>query len=389
MPQKIAVIECCNYVDYPIGGQLTFAKNLLSCFGNQLILFGITTEYEELGKWTIKIIDNTHYDYFPYLYLSKESKKPLIPLRLQNYFALRKYKKEIQTKKIKNVIIQSPDTALAIMNSGFANTCYRFAGTENPLSISRYKFARPFAIFYDKFFLPKLSKINLVLAAADTKAIDELVLRSKGSLKKENIKQFPTKVDTKIFKSLPKLNVREKLNIPTGQLMIVTTGRLGWLKGWKFMIDSFKIFLLEHPDTHMYFIGSGEDYNKIYSYISDIVETSHIHLIGPKPPETIADYLNAADLFIMGSYKEGWSTSLIEAVVCGTPVCVTNFSSAKDIIENGENGYVAENHNEKIFAELMNKSIKIERILLPREIDIEKYSASNLKRDLLKIWQLI
>jgi glycosyltransferase involved in cell wall biosynthesis len=335
------------------------------------------------------MIDNIYYDYFPYLYLPKQSKKPLIPLRLQNYFALRKYKKEIQTLKLKNVIIQSPDTALAIMNFCFENICYRFAGTDNPLSLSRYKIARSFAFIYDKFFLPKLSRINLLLAAADKESIDQLILRSKGSLKKEKIIQFPTRVDTKIFKSLPKLHIRKKLQIPAEHLIIVTTGRLGWFKGWKFMIDSFKIFLLDHHEAHLYFIGNGEDYNKIYSYISDINETSHIHLIGSKPPETIADYLNAADLFIMGSYKEGWSTSLIEAVVCGTPVCVTNFSSAKDIIENGINGYVAINHNEKIFAELMNKSIKIERILLPREIDIEKYASSNLKRDLLKTWPLI
>jgi glycosyltransferase involved in cell wall biosynthesis len=383
---QLTIIECCNFVDYPAGGQLSFARHLISSFGKHVKLIGLTTEKVELGKWTKKNIDGNDYDFFPYLYLPKESKKPLIPVRLRNFLALRKYKREIQRSALNNVILQSPDTVLAVMDFGFINTCYRFAGTENPLAISRYKFARSIAFLYDKFFLPKLSKISLLLAAADNKAIEELVIRSKGSLKKENIKQFITRVDTKIYNCLPKSSSRDTLQIPMDQQMIVTTGRLGWFKGWKFMIDSFKIFLLNHHEAHLYFIGNGEDYFKIKAYISELKLDTSIHLVGFKNADVIAQYLNAADLFIMGSYKEGWSTSLIEAITCGVPACVTNFSSAKDIIENGINGYVAVEHDEIKFVELMNKCLKIDRNSLPRNIDIEKYAIKNLKSDLLKLW---
>ena len=67
----------------------------------------------------------------------------------------------------------------------------------------------------------------------------------------------------------------------------------------------------------------------------------------------IACYLNAADLYIMGSYIEGWATSLMEAIVCVKPVCVTNFGSASDMIENGKNGYVITNHDKTEFVEKM------------------------------------
>jgi glycosyltransferase involved in cell wall biosynthesis len=388
MEDSLTIIESCNFIDYPTGGQLSFAKHLISSFGKNVVLIGITTEKGELGKWTKKNIGGNDYDFFPYLYLPKDSRKPLIPVRFKNYLALRKYKQEILKYELKNVIMQSPDTVLAVLDFGFKNTCYRFAGTENPLAISRYKFARRFAFAYDNFFLPKLSKINLVLAAADNNSIEELVIRSKGSLRKENIKQFMTRVDTEIYKCFPKLLTRDKLHIPVNQLMIVTTGRLAWFKGWKFMIDSFNTFKLNHSDAHLYFIGNGEDYDKIKSYIAGLKLESVIHLIGFKDANVIAQYLNAADLFIMGSYKEGWSTSLIEAVSCGIPACVTNFSSAKDIIEDGINGYVAEIHEESKFVELMTKCLVIDRKHLPRSIDVEKYAIKNLKSDLLKLWYL-
>jgi len=387
MEHPLTIIESCNFIDYPVGGQLSFAKQLISSFGGNVILIGLTNNKEELGKWTKKNLNGNEYNFFPYLYLPKDSKKPLIPVRFKNFLALRKYKHEIKKNGFKNVLLQSPDTFLGTMDFGFKNTCYRFAGTENPLSISRYKFAHIFSFAFDKFFLSKLSKINLVLASADNQSIEELIIRSKGTIKRENIKQFFTRVNTRIYKFLPRISSRELLQIPIDQLMIVTTGRLGWYKGWKFMIDSFKIFKINN-DAHFYFIGNGEDYFKIQAYISAINLEDSIHLIGFKDAEAIALYLNSADLFIMGSYKEGWSTSLIEAVCCGTPACVTNFSSAKDIIENGINGYVAEYHEEKNFVDLMNKCLEIDRESLPRTLDIEKYSHKNLKSDLLNLWDI-
>jgi len=385
---KITIIEPCNFKDYPLGGQLTFSKQLITAFGNNLILIGITTEKMKIGKWTKLILENTEYDYFPYLYLPKSTKKPIIPLRLRNYFALRKFKKEIIEAKLLNVITQSPDSLLAIFNFKFKNLCFVFAGIENPLSISRYKYAHRFTTIFDRIFFPKLHNIKLMLAAADNNAIDELVIRSKGYIKKENIYKFPTRVDTNIFKKIDKNNARNILLISEEKLLIVTTGRLGWFKGWKFLIDSFKLFKLNNLNAILFFIGTGEDEYKIKSYLNELNLADSVILVGFQSPINISYYLNAADLFVMGSYKEGWSTSLIEAIVCGTPSCVTNFSSAKDIIENGITGYVSEIHNESHFAHLMAESLKIDRTNIPRKIDIDKFTVSNLKKDLLSLWTL-
>jgi len=42
----------------------------------------------------------------------------------------------------------------------------------------------------------------------------------------------------------------------------------------------------------------------------------------------------------MASSYEGWPTSLVEAVACGIPCCVTDFGAAREIIHEGENGFV-------------------------------------------------
>ena len=362
---EIGLIEPCNFIDYPTGGQLTFAKQMVAIFGNELKLIGISTEKCNIGHWTTKTIDDVEYDFFPYLYLPKSSRKPFIPLRLRNYFALCKYRKRIIGLHLSNVITRSPDSFLAIRNFNFPNICYYFAGTENPLLISRYKFARNISFLYDRYFLPKLSKVQLILAADNENAIKDLVFRSKGYIRQEEVVQFPTRVETRIYKKMDYNICRRSLSFEHNELVIVTAGRLAWFKGWKFMIDSFNLFQINHSNAHLFFIGNGEDFEKINSYIFNLKLENSIHLVGFKKPQEIALYLNAADLFIMGSYKEGWSSSLLV------------------------NGYVTYTHNEIQFAELMVNCLSIDRDTLPRNIDIDKYAVSNLRVDLLKVWPLV
>ena len=88
----------------------------------------------------------------------------------------------------------------------------------------------------------------------------------------------------------------------------------------------------------------------------------------------------------MGSYKEGWSTSLIEAIACGTPGCVTDFSSAKEIIVEGLNGYVIDDHNVDAFVEGMSKAIELTRPVY--RDNVLSFSMDKLKSDMTKIWEL-
>jgi len=137
----------------------------------------------------------------------------------------------------------------------------------------------------------------------------------------------------------------------------------------------------------LFFIGEGEDFEKINEYILYNELKTKVVLIGKKSSGDVAAYLNAADLFIMGSFKEGWSTSLIEAIACGVPACVTNFSSAKEIILEGVNGFVIEEHNEDSFVEGMKKSLKIPRPV--KNDNVTVFDTNRMKSDLLKYWELV
>lgn len=116
--------------------------------------------------------------------------------------------------------------------------------------------------------------------------------------------------------------------------------------------------------------------------------TEKIKLIGYQNLNIISDYLNMADLFIMGSYKEGWSTSLVEAVACGTPCVVTDFSSATEMVHDNINGYVVCERNEQIFANKMNDTFSLTNENLSQEATkIQNLAVSNMKREFEKYLQ--
>lgn len=389
MPDKqtILMIDFTNYVDYPIGGFLSFSRNMLSSFGSQMALVGITTDKNEpVGSLFEKRIDDTVYNFFAFARYSKLRTRHIIPDRIACFVLLRYYKKKITCRGYKNVFIQRQEILPAVKHFGYKNICYRFPGVENPLTISKYPGGKYFHKHFDKVFFASLNKVRLILAAADQAAIGEMILRSKNSITSDSVVQFPTRINTDIYKPVDKRDALRKLNIPESSCIITTTGRLAALKGWKFMVDCFFLFSRVFPDSMFYIIGTGEDYQALTDYLTEKKLTGRVILTGRKQPEEISLYLNACDLFIMGSYKEGWSTSLSEAIACGIPACVTSFSSARDIIVDGKNGYVIEEHNEDLFVQGMLKALKIKRPVYNE--NILRYSTKLLKKALLDLWEL-
>ena len=384
MENKILFIEECNYVDYPTGGHLSFAIHMLGAFGNQLKLVGINTEKNDIpvGTWTKRKINGIEYDYFNLKNATKNSIRPIIPGRITGYFRLKRYIKKVMNTDYEKIVIQTPEVLFAIPQQHLSKTCLIMPGVENPLIISRYKWARKLAKMYDRFFFKKAKHASIIMAAADNKAIKEFIERSKGEITPEQVRQFPTRYDADIFRIKDRDTLRSKYNIDQKTILYVTVGRLNWFKGWKFMIDCIE--KLNNPLAKFVFIGDGEDELKIRKYIAERKLEKQIELIGRKPLDVISDYLNMANAFTMGSYKEGWSTALVEAVACGTPCVVTEFSSAEDMVEEGVNGWVIKNRNEEEFTRRLKDVLSLDRTELDKKAQkISALSVQNMHKQFL------
>ncbi|TSJ45799.1 glycosyltransferase [Fluviicola chungangensis] len=388
MKPKILFIEICNYKDYPIGGYLAFAKQMVTAFGNELALVGMSDD-TPVGMWTKKEIDGTTFDFFSVRQITFNHKKSWIPGRLKAYLAVRKYRRKIFDRNFHNVFIQTPEVLFALSKIQITNLCTRIPGVENPMAISRYWYGKYFARIFDLFFFNALMRSDVIFASADTKAIKAFLARGHGKLTTERVIQFPTRVNTEIFQPREKLSVRKQLGFSTETKIIVTSGRLSKLKGWELLLESFTLFLEKFPDSKFIFAGDGEDRNRIEEYVSSNALTEKVIFTGRIDHPTLSHYLNAADIFVMGSFVEGWSTSLVEAISSGKPIVCTDFSSADELIIENKNGFIINDRNPKSFSEAMIAALSLpEQNLTERSSEMEKYAVVNLKQDILSHWKL-
>ena len=87
------------------------------------------------------------------------------------------------------------------------------------------------------------------------------------------------------------------------------------------------------------------------------------------PEIELPDYYNALDLYLVTSRVEGGPLALVEAMACGIPLITTDVGMARDIIINGENGFILhdfDNIEEDIVDIFENKFKKIDRTLYER-----------------------
>lgn len=386
--KRILLIEGCNFIDYPIGGYLSFAKQMISAFGNQLLLVGVTDDETPVGRWVKKDIDGIEFEFFSIRKIRKTQKKPLIPERLKIYFAVRRYQKSILKCNVKNVFIQTPEVLFSINKKGL-NICARIPGVENPLTYSRYSFSKYFAGLFDYFFFKSLKSVNIILATANKSAIKNFLERGNSISIQNKVLQFPTRINTNIFKPEDINLSKKRLGFDLSTKIITTTGRLNTYKGWEFMLNSFIEFRKNNPNSFFVFLGDGEDRLKVIDFIKNNNIEDSVVITGRLNHEKLSQYLNASDVYVMGSFVEGWATSLVEAIACAKPVVCTNFSSAEELVEINTNGFIDHKRDFISFSKMIDKCFFLSKDkLIKKSIEMQKYATNNLKDSILESWKL-
>lgn len=382
---NVLLIENCDFQTFPVGGQLFFARQMMKAFGNRLALVGLSTDATPIGRWVEKEIDAVHYQFFSIGKRNISAKRPFIPERLRSHIELMYFKDKILSSGITNVFTQAPELLIAVAGWKLDHLCYQFPGVENPLRMPRYKWGKFFAGVFEKKIFRALEKVDTILACADESAIDSLVTRSLGTLAADKVIAFPTRVDTTTFFPSDKSNARKLLGLPPDKIILVATGRINKVKGWNFILESYVHFIQKHPDSLLVYLGDGEDRAFLEQEIQKFELTNNVRITGFKPSFQVAQYLNAADVCVVGSYKEGWSLAMLEALACGKPLVSTDVSGARDMIINGKNGFVITERKTDLFAEALVQSLDLEACSISLQI-AQKYSLASLKNDMAHLW---
>lgn len=150
--------------------------------------------------------------------------------------------------------------------------------------------------------------------------------------------------------------LRKELKIVNGAPVLGTIARFDPIKNHSMMLRAFKAVLEEHPEARLLLVGDGEERPTIERLVEDLDLENHVTLPGyiPQP----ATWLAAMDVFLLSSFSEGTSMTLLEAMSLGKPCVVTDVGGNPEIVVSGKTGLVSPSDNSPAFAAAINTVIK-------------------------------
>jgi glycosyltransferase involved in cell wall biosynthesis len=188
---------------------------------------------------------------------------------------------------------------------------------------------------------------------------DDLQLFLKNKLiTKDKCKLIPgSGVNTSLFVRNKEVN-KENLNFS-----FLFIGRLIYDKGIMEYIDAAKVIKMKFSNIEFNVLGPIYDSNETAikkSVLEEWVKDDYINYVGET--DFVKEEMEKANCIVLPSYREGLSKVLIEASSMSLPIITTNVPGCKDVVIDGETGFLCKVKDSFDLAIQMEKMI-----LLPKE----------------------
>lgn len=133
-----------------------------------------------------------------------------------------------------------------------------------------------------------------------------------------------------------KLALRRKWYIHPHEKVLLFVGRVDPFKGMDFLIEAFKLFIKEEPESRLFIVGDG--LLDVYTRKCDPA-WSKITFTGKLDYEKVQELYQIADLGILPSLQEQCSFVAIEMLMYGLPTIVSAAPGLDEMFEEGVNTF--------------------------------------------------
>ncbi len=147
----------------------------------------------------------------------------------------------------------------------------------------------------------------------------------------ERIIRLASGVDAEEFR--PGSSPVEAKLLPRPRVMF--TGRLHPQKNLPMLLDAWLEVSRRSP-ANLILVGPGNDRQALSERVAALGLDGRVQFVGAV--DNPADYLRAADIFVLPSLAEGMSNSLLEAMATGLPCVASGIGGNTDLIADGSTG---------------------------------------------------
>ncbi|WP_029906697.1 glycosyltransferase family 4 protein [Prevotella sp. 10(H)] len=165
---------------------------------------------------------------------------------------------------------------------------------------------------------------------------------------------------------------------------IIAVGKVCRQKGYDRLAEAWKLIEHKYPDWRIDIYGSVSDNSNLIEDIKGIC-------IKEPVSDIQKEYLSSS-IYALPSRFEGFGMVLIEAMACGVPCVAFDCPCGpRDIVSNGEDGFLVENGNIELFAKQL--SILIENDHLRKKmgknarLNVQRYDIDTIARQWDKLFK--
>lgn len=179
---------------------------------------------------------------------------------------------------------------------------------------------------------------------------------------------------------------RKELGIPLDAFVLISSGELNLNKNNRVIISAME--QLKRDDIHYIVCGEGELEETLKMQADAAGLHSNVHFLGFR--NDIDELCQMSDCFVMPSFREGLSRSMMEAMASGLPCIASRIRGNTDLLENVEGGFLCDVEDVSAYAEkinlLANDIVMCETMGENNRITVEKYRNENIIAEIKKIY---
>ncbi len=129
---------------------------------------------------------------------------------------------------------------------------------------------------------------------------------------------------------------RKALGLSSDELVIGHVGGMIPQRDHATLIKAFARVKADYPNSRLVMIGDGELRGELESLAAQLDITSSIIFTGYT--DKVGEYLNAIDIYVNPTLDEGFGIAVVEAMLAGLPVVLSDRGAHPELIEHGVSG---------------------------------------------------
>jgi glycosyltransferase involved in cell wall biosynthesis len=121
------------------------------------------------------------------------------------------------------------------------------------------------------------------------------------------------------------------------EFVILSVARLIRRKGIEDLIKAVPDIINDFPCVKIQIIGEGNLEDELHHLALSIGVGDHVEFLGYVPHGELPGFYASSDVFVLPSYNEGMSNTILEAMAAGLPIITTNTGGTSELIQgNGQ-----------------------------------------------------